>query len=64
MKANSASTALAGAIEDVGQVYDAPTWRRQHGLAVKSFTQVATALQPEAPDAAAEEGAPSAKLRC
>ena len=63
MKDTCTSTALVGAIagttaKTLDRIYDAPTWRRQQTLAVRAFTQVATALQPAAP-AAAEEGPPA-----
>ena len=66
MKDQCTSTALVGAIagttaKTLDRVYDAPTWRRQQGLAVKVFTPVATALLPAAP-AAAEEGPLPAKF--
>ena len=66
MKDQCTSTALVGAIagttaKTLDRIYDAPTWRRQQGLAVKVFTPVATALLPAAP-AAAEEGPLPAKF--
>ena len=68
MKDKSTSTALVGAIagttaKTLDKIYDAPTWRRQQGLAVRAFTPVATALQPVAP-AAAEEGRPPPAKFC
>ena len=64
MKDQRTSTALVGAIagttaKTLDRIYDAPTWRRQQGLAAKVFTPVATALLQAAP-AAAEEAAPAA----
>lgn len=67
MKDNCTSTALVGAIsgttaKTLDRIYDAPTWRRQQTLAVRAFTQVASALQPAAPAAAEEGPLPAAKF--
>ena len=61
------SMALIGAIsgttaKTLDRIYDAPTWRRQQTLAVRAFTQVASALQPAAPAAAEEGPLPAAKF--
>ena len=68
---NCTSTALVGAIagttpKTLDRLYGAPTWRRQQTLAVRAFTQVATALQPAVPAVAEEAPPPVAKFctRC
>ena len=53
MKDTCTSTALVGAIagttvKTLEMIYDAPTWRRQQGLAARAFTPVAAALHPAA----------------
>ena len=69
MKDTSTSTALVGAIagttvKTLERIYDAPTWRRQQGLAARAFTPVAAALHPAAPVAAEAPPPPACQILC